>query len=130
MTSGEFKFQIPNIYCYKYPFNVKEKKILIKYWYQIRFLIVKKDLKYFIGYSDGKVVRPLTRILPKISAFMKQMLLSSRYKTIRIKISSLMKKKLQTVKFMTINAFRIKWKLTKKRLIQTFLLKCIKSIII
>ena len=65
----------------------KKKKILIKYWYQIRFLIVKKDLKYFIGYSDGKVVRPLTRILPKMSVFMKQMLLSSRYKTIRMKIS-------------------------------------------
>ena len=32
------------------------------------FLLVKKDFKNFIGYEDGKKVRPLWVMLPKMSA--------------------------------------------------------------
>ena len=31
--------------------------------------MVRKDFKYFIGYEDGKKIKPLCAMLPKMSAY-------------------------------------------------------------
>ena len=42
------------------------------YWYLTRFIIVKKDYKYFIGYlHDDYKNNPLHVLLPKTTAYVK-----------------------------------------------------------
>ena len=47
----------------------------------------KKRFKYFIGYNDGKKVRPLCVIFPKISAY-KRDFDATKYKSFLIKLKN------------------------------------------
>ena len=69
-TFGDIEIE-KNIYHHKSPI-FKKMQILRKYQYLTRFLLVKKNYKYFIGYlHNGHKIKPLHIMLPKPSAEVK-----------------------------------------------------------